>query len=89
MCVIFQCSGYVIENNYTKRLLIDQIDDTPCSLYCSNDSTMIKKSASKAKNSGELYRALWPLYFCCCLLIFFKIKKIFPKYSQSVNQFGS
>ena len=27
--------------------------NTPCSLYCSNDSTMLNKSASRAKYSDE------------------------------------
>ena len=35
-------------------LLIEQIYDTPCFLYCSNDSTRLNKSASTAKNSCEL-----------------------------------
>ena len=33
------------------------IYNIPCSLYCSNDFTMLNKSVSRAKNSGEHSRA--------------------------------
>ena len=33
--------------------MIDQIYDNPCSFYCSNDSTVLNKSVSRAKNVGD------------------------------------
>ena len=44
-------------------LLIDKISDTTCSLYCSNDSTMLNKGASRAKNSSEWSRDTMALLF--------------------------